>query len=440
VLGVLAVLGCAAGCRKKARADLVVISPHNPNIQREFEQAFRAWHKAEHGSGVTFEWREVGGTTSITRFLINQYEGSDTSGIDVYFGGGGPDHRKLTRKGITVPVKLPDEIMRQIPADIRGVPQHDPDGRWHAAAVSCFGILYNAKLLAAKGLPVPKTWDDLADPRMYGQISAADASQSGSAKAAYEMIVQSAPDWPQGWAKLLKIFGNCRRFTGGASDVISDVADGDVLAGAAIDFYAYNQMAASEPGELGFALPPETAAFTPDPISLLKGAPHEPMASKFIEFVLSEQAQALWCLEAGTPNGPKTHTLRRQPIRRDLYETYKGKMVKPLVNVYEVDFELDRQAHDVRVANLYSRLMKAAVLDSREQLARAWKVILDAGDTPKARQLTDQFVALPPNLTDRETALATARRLSGDKKKAQEIVNRWQQFWRDKYNSIIRQQ
>lgn len=436
----LAVLFWLGGCRKKVQADLVIVSPHNKSIQVEFEQAFRDWHKETHRTDVVFEWREVGGTTLITRFLLNQYEGgAGTSGIDLYFGGGGPDHEMLAAKGLNVPVQLPEEIMAQLPQDIRGVPQYDAQGRWYAAAVSCFGILYNRKLLDERKLPVPRTWDDLATARMYGQVSAADASQSGSARAAYEMIVQSAPDWPAGWAKLVKIFGNCRRFTGGASDVVRDVADGDVLAGAAIDFYAYNRMAQAKEGELAFALPAETAAFTPDPISMLQGAPHPAMAQRFVEFVLSERGQSLWCLPAGTPGGPKTHTLRRQPIRRDMYTKYKGKMIEPLVDVFEVDFVLDQKAHEIRVGQLHGPLMKAAALDSREELAKAWKVVLNAGRTPKGQQLMKEFVALPADLADKETALATAVKLSGDERKAREITNAWQRFFRDKYNRIIEQ-
>lgn len=82
-------VACAAlalgGCRKKPQPDLVIVSPHNKKIEAEFEQAFRAWHKEKFGSDVKLEWRDVGGTTTTTKYLLNQYARSDSSGIDVYF-------------------------------------------------------------------------------------------------------------------------------------------------------------------------------------------------------------------------------------------------------------------------------------------------------------------------------------------------------------------
>ena len=437
-VALLTILGAfgSAGCKKKVSADLVIISPHNKKIQVEFERAFRNWHRRRFGADVKVQWRDLGGTSTIRRYLIAQYERASTSGIDVFFGGGAPDHELLKNKGITVPVNLPAEILSQLPRTITGVRQYDPDHHWYGAAVSCFGIIYNARLLRANHLPIPSKWDDLAAPTMFGRVAAADATQSGSARAAYELIIQSAPDWPSGWAKLLKIFANCKRFTGGSSDIPADVANGEVLAGAAIDFYAYDQIAKSGP-DVGFALVLGTTAFTPDPISLLKGAPHAEMGERFIRFVLSEEGQRLWCLPAGTEGGPRDHSLYRQPIRRDIYRKYKGRMLKPLVDPFERagGFKYDQRVAGIRISRLLGPLMKAAALDSRTQLSRAWKAIIDAG---QPAELLKQFAALPQDLAEEETALRTAGRLS-DERQRERITSAWQRFFRNKYERIIQE-
>ncbi len=423
----------AGGCRKKPPAGLVLVSPHNKKIQAEFERAFRAWHQAKHGTDVTLEWRDVGGTTTTTKFLLNQYARSDRSGIDLYFGGGAPDHSRLAEKGCCEPVQLPQEILEQIPQTIGGVRQYDAEHRWHAAAVSCFGILYHARLLKEKGLPLPRTWDDLARPEMRGKVGAADASQSGSAKAAYEMIVQAAADWPSGWAKLLQIFANCKHFPAGASDVIDDVANGEVLAGTAIDFYAYDAIA-QHGADLGFALVPGTTAFTPDPICLLKNPPHPQAARRFIEFVLSEAGQKLWCLPPGAPGGPETHALYRQPVRRDVYDTCAGSMLPGLVNPFRHsgEFRYDEPAARLRIARLYAPLMKAAVLENRSQLAAAWAALLDAG-RPEA--LMKKFTALPDELRDLDAVRATLAKFA-DAKQEELITSGWQRYFRTKYEQV----
>jgi ABC-type Fe3+ transport system substrate-binding protein len=448
VLLTLAIAAAAsAGCKKKADADLIVLSPHNDKIQTEFARAFSDWHQGRHGSPVKLEWRDVGGSTECTKYLLNTYSQADTSGIDLYFGGGMPDHARLAEKGCLAAVELPAETLAALPQTLSGINQYDQQRRWYGAALSSFGIIYNAQLLKQKNIPPPQRWEDLAGPVFYGWIEAANGTQSGSARAAYEMIIQSAPDWPAGWAKLLKIFGNCKNFPAGASEIPTAVAQGDVLAGAVIDFYAYDKIA--QVGDsVGFTVVAGTTAFTPDPIAMLKNPPHGEMAGRFIEFVLSPAGQALWCLPPGSPDGPKVHALYRQPVRKDVYEKYRGKMLKPLVDpfAYAGQFKMDQAAAAVRISQLLGPLMQAAAISSQEQLAKAWKVVLDAqaagsgaesgAGTGAADELLKEFTALPENLKDNAAALATAKSL-GDEKLRPGIVEGWQTYWRNKYNGII---
>ncbi len=52
---------------------LTVISPHNEAIRHEFGQAFSAWHQARYGQPVRIDWRAIGGTTEIMRYLGAEY-------------------------------------------------------------------------------------------------------------------------------------------------------------------------------------------------------------------------------------------------------------------------------------------------------------------------------------------------------------------------------
>lgn len=52
---------------------LVVVSPHNEAIRREFARGFSRWHEARHGRPVKVEWRAIGGTTEIMRYLESEY-------------------------------------------------------------------------------------------------------------------------------------------------------------------------------------------------------------------------------------------------------------------------------------------------------------------------------------------------------------------------------
>ena len=71
---------------------------------------------------------------------------------------------------------------------------------------------------------------------------------------------------------------------------------GQVIYGLAIDFYAYGQIAVVGADKIKYVVPADGAVVTADPIAILKGAPNLPVAEKFLEFVLSEDAQKLWML------------------------------------------------------------------------------------------------------------------------------------------------
>jgi len=435
----LAVALAMVGCRRREEADLIIVSPHSQSVQDEFERAFSAWHQARYGRPVRLQWRDIGGTAQITNYVKAQYERSGSSGLDVFFGGGAPAHKDLAGRGLLAPITLDEPTLAQIPETIKGVRQRDAEHRWVAACVSSFGILVNARLAGQLGLPLPASWDDLAAPAMVDEVSTA-GPESGSARAAYELMLQSAPDWPTGWQRLLSFWANCKSFTEGASDVPNLIAGGDVVAGTCIDYYAFMRLGTGETS-LRYILPAESALFTPDPIAILKGAPHPEMAQRFVEFVLSDQGQALWCLPVGAEGGPAEHALYRQPIRRGTYETCRGRMLDQLVDIYAFggDFELNQDMQSLRVPFLLPRLMNAAAVDNATLLRQAWRKLV--ADGLPADKLA-AFAALPEDLATEEAMLATARTIAeleraGDDKALQIMETRWQAFFRGKYRGLL---
>lgn len=52
---------------------LVIISPHNEAIRYEFAKGFSRWHRRHFGTPVRIDWRNIGGTTEIMRYLASEY-------------------------------------------------------------------------------------------------------------------------------------------------------------------------------------------------------------------------------------------------------------------------------------------------------------------------------------------------------------------------------
>ena len=219
---------------------LVVITPHNEAVRREFGLAFSKWHEKQYGKPVKIDWRSIGGASEIMRYLEAEYvsafrswwlgqgkkwplagasmmlsskysraevnkafrdhdsAAAFTSGVDVLFGGGAYDHGKAAAQGLLVPPwkegAIPEGLVTTemgqtlIPEEVNGeVWRTDV---YYGTALSTFGICYNLDRLADLGIEKPPTkWQDLTSPKYYRQIGVADPTKSGSNAKAIEMII-----------------------------------------------------------------------------------------------------------------------------------------------------------------------------------------------------------------------------------------------------------
>jgi ABC-type Fe3+ transport system substrate-binding protein len=224
------------------RADdtLVILSPHNEAIRQEFQAAFARWWRERTGRTVYVDWRSIGGTSEIARYLEGEYAAafrhhwtrrlgrpwsfavqaayangrlpasataeekearaaflaSDAGcGVDLFFGGGAYDFMVQDRAGRLIDSGVvtahPDWFSDEaIPQKHAGDDYRGKEGRWLGTVLSAFGIIYNRVSLERLGLPVPAQWTDLADPRYFGEVALADPTKSGSINKAFENLIQ----------------------------------------------------------------------------------------------------------------------------------------------------------------------------------------------------------------------------------------------------------
>lgn len=440
----------------QADDQLVIITPHNEQIRYEFTRAFSEYYKKATGHTVRIDWRMPGGTSEISRYLGSSYNAAfqnywenslkkpwsgevastfdkkgDTEahkafldsqvgiGIDLFFGGGAYDFSMQASAGRLVDCGMlqshPEWFTNAtIPQTVSGEIYYDQGGLWIGAVLSSFGICYNSDSLARLGVKeIPAAWSDLGNPKFLGQVALADPTKSGSAGKAFEMIIQqqmqilagtnAKPDeatlaqgWLNGLAIIQKAGANSRYFTDAAPKVPIDVSLGDAAIGMCIDFYGRYQSEAIRVGDeksrLQYFTPMGGSSVGVDPIGLLRGAPNEKIARMFIEFVLSTEGQKLWNFKVGTPGGPTKYALRRQPIRKELYEPqYEQYRSDPGVNPYvearSFTYHSEWTGSLFRVMNF---IIRVSCLDSHEEQAAAWKALIAANFPPEAtRTFTD---------------------------------------------------
>jgi ABC-type Fe3+ transport system substrate-binding protein len=226
---------------EQAMDTLVVVTPNNEAIRHEFALGFKDWYQARTGRTVAVDWRVLGGTSEIERYLAGAYVGAFQAywtgelkrpwslevqagfqdgrlgasappaarqareaflqsavgcGIDVFFGGGPADFDEQAAAGRLVDPGLraarPDWFEEaRLPLEFAGERFRDPQDRWFGSVVSSFGMIYNRDALRRLGFAgIPAQWDDLADPRFLGEVALCDPTKSGSIAMAFENLIQ----------------------------------------------------------------------------------------------------------------------------------------------------------------------------------------------------------------------------------------------------------
>ena len=357
---------------------LVIISSHWEGVRQEFGEAFSRW-MASRGRPVRVEWLDVGGTVDMVKFVQSEFTRSPKGiGIDLVFGGGVEAHRHLAARGLLEPVFLTDEEQRDLPAHYGGMPLRDPDNRWFGAALSGFGILYNRAVLRRMGFAIPKSWEDLASRELFTWVGSGNPRSSGSTHMVYEIVLQSY-GWNEGWRLLTRMAANVRSFSQSSAEVPRDVAVGEVACGMALDSYAWSVIESKGGDRLGYVLPEGRTVINPDAIAMLRGAPHRDLAEAFVHFVLSRRGQLLWMRPKGAPGGPRRFLLARMSVRPDLYGAGQGHSAVR-VNPFRwkvVSFYDSKRAS--RRWDLLNDLLGACLIDSHEQLQKAWQAVTRAG-------------------------------------------------------------
>lgn len=377
VLGTICLWSSTQGCSRPPRKTIIIISPHWDGIKSEFSRAFADWHEKYYHERVAIDWRNIGGTSDSLKYVISRFQ-TETHGIgiDIFFGGGIDPFLELMDTGLTQSYHPPASIMSGIPAEIAGIPVYDPEYHWFGTALSSFGIVANDRVIRTLHLPEVKKWSDLILPQLQSWIGAGDPRSSGAVHYMYEIILQGY-GWDKGWEILNQIAGNVRSFDKNSTVVAKQATYGNVAYAMAIDFYGLIQVSSAGQGNMHFVLPEDYTVINPDGICILKGAPNQTYAERFIDFVLSEDGQKLWMLPVGYPEGPSDFSIERLCIRPDLYDRYYD--VTPVkMNPFKIQTTL---TYDAAIASkrwkLLNNLIGATIIDVHTELVAAWKKSLD---------------------------------------------------------------
>ena len=168
-------------------------------------------------------------------------------------------------------------------------PFDDFDGYFTAMRLGTLGIAYNTRFIKE----APTQWTDLTKPAFKGGFGIANPSLSGTAYMSIALLQKQF-----GWEFFENLRKNGARIGKGSGQVIDDTASGELVASLAVDYITNDKIAKG--AHLALVYPPEIL-MAPSPAAIIKGTPNLDAAKKFIDFLLSKEAQTIIAGEGTLP-------------------------------------------------------------------------------------------------------------------------------------------
>ena len=211
----------------------------------------------------------------------------DNPKTDIWFGGTGDPHLQAAEQNLSLEYKSPTY------AQLYPWAQAQADqSKYKTVGIYSgpLGFGYNSELIAKKKLAVPKTWNDLLNPSLKGEIQVANPASSGTAYTMVATLVQLMGE-DKAFEYMKQLHKNISQYTRSGTGPIKSVARGETTV--SISFVH------DGPGEKMNGFPVET--ITPSDgtgaeigsMSIIKGSRNLEAAKKFYEWALTPAAQEM---------------------------------------------------------------------------------------------------------------------------------------------------
>jgi putative spermidine/putrescine transport system substrate-binding protein len=235
--------------------------------------------KEKTGIAVPFDNKNSGQTLSQ---LIAE-KGSPVADVAYYgvtFG--------IKAKGAGVTTAYKPKNWDQIPADLK-----DPDGNWFTIHSGTLGLFVNKDALGGK--PVPTSWKDLLKPEYKGMVGYLDPSSAFVGYVGAVAVNQALGGTLDDFSPAIAYFKELQK---NAPIVPKQTSYARVLSGEIpilfdYDFNAYRAMY-KDKANVAFVIPSEGTVMVPYVMSLVNKGPNPMNGQKVLDFVLSDDGQAIW--------------------------------------------------------------------------------------------------------------------------------------------------
>jgi len=190
------------------------------------------------------------------------------------------------KEGVVTPYK--PAAWNDIPAGLK-----DADGNWFTIHSGTLGFMVNVDAL--KGKPIPKTWADLLKPEYKGLIGYLDPSSAFVGYVGAVAINQARGGTLDNFGPAIDYFKALMKNEPivPKQPSYARVLSGEIAILLDYDFNAYRAKY-KDKANVEFVIPAEGSLVVPYVMSLVNKGPNQVNGKKVLDFVLSDEGQAIW--------------------------------------------------------------------------------------------------------------------------------------------------
>lgn len=190
------------------------------------------------------------------------------------------------KEGVVAPYK--PAHFAEIPAGLK-----DPKGYWFTIHSGTLGFMVNVDAL--KGKPIPKSWKDLTKPIYKGMVGYLDPASAFVGYVGAVAVNQAMGGTLANFDKAIAWFKEVKK-----NDPIvpkqtsyARVLSGEIPILLDYDFNAYRAKY-KDKANIAFVIPAEGTVVVPYVMALVKNGPNAANAKKVLDFLMSDEGQAVW--------------------------------------------------------------------------------------------------------------------------------------------------
>ena len=331
LLMMLLVTGCGGGDKpadtgdkktNKPGSKLVIYTSMKESLIGGIVEGFKAKYP-----DIDVDWQSAGAGKIMAKLEAERQSGHLMA--DIIWTSEVPDFYQMKNEGLLEQYKpiVFDELLN---------PFDDYDGSFTAARLGTLGIVINTNKVTTE----PTSWETIAtDPTYKDSFGIADPALSGTAFMSIALLEKQF-----GWDYIVRLHDNGATKSKGSGRVVDDTADGVLNACLGVDYITAGKIDKGAPLKMVY---PHELLMVPSPVAIFKDAEHKDNAKKFVDYLLTQEAQQK-VAEAGTV-----------PVRRDVTMPERYNLPNPedaLANGIKINYSdvLDKKDDTIKkFSNLF---------------------------------------------------------------------------------------